>query len=129
MSMVAVGACQANGSRADLAIERFQFSNKLDACMELKPAQLQVAGDHISLLADVSYHDSIGSCTCMSALINYQVVDEFQVDGVKVENELMRAFKNTALNQGKYLSFIVSTEPDYEFKGRVSLRVSCRPAL
>ncbi|MBU6954658.1 DUF2195 family protein [Hahella sp. HN01] len=124
-----VGACQANGHRADLSIERFQFSNKLEACLELKPAKVQEDDDRITLLADVALHDSIASCTCMSALINYQVVDEFEVDGVKIENELLRAFKNTALIQEKHLSFIISTEPDYEFKGHVSVRVSCRPAL
>ena len=118
-----VGACQATD---EIPLDKFHLDNTLSACIQFTPQSVLVTDASIVLQVKASQSKSLAECLCMSTLMDYRVVDEYEIDGITIQNELVRGFKNS-VSSNQSVNIVVATDEGYVPEGDITISLKCRP--
>lgn len=125
MLLPLAASCHAQDSNN--LLQKVELSNKLYSCLKLEPQKVQRTEAGIELMVKAESRKPLAECLCMSTLMDYSAVDHYQVEGRKLQTELVSGFKNSLDAQDGSLTFLISTDQSYIPKGEIAVSLKCRP--
>ena len=79
------------------------------------------------LMTKTNFKKVTAYCGCKSRLLYYRVNETPNIKGGGIKLERMRGLKNTRTAKDKALEFIISTDNDISYTGKVEIEIGCSP--
>lgn len=111
-----------SGQKLPEAVE-IDLQNGLSACVDLKLGQVKRQANIVSFDARLSLHQSIGSCGCMPALVNFTA--SVEVNGIR--QKLQRGI--ISLARGGDRTLILASDQNLIAGKDVRVELSCTGPL
>lgn len=103
------------------------IENSVAKCIAVTPVSVTNIGEAVLLTTRVKFQQLTAYCGCKSRLLDYSVTEIHSVAGRDIKMDRIQGIKNTRLVLEKGLNFIIATDTDMIYSGKIVLKLGCHP--
>lgn len=118
-------ACRANDA---IRLADISFINHVEQCIGLSPDRVYKTKNGTVLVSRTDFKKVTGHCGCKNSLLSYRVTEIPDVNGPEIRLDRMHSMINSRTAKDKALEFMITSDPDIRYAGKIEIVVGCQPA-
>ena len=107
--------------------DKIKIINHVDKCIGISPSRIEKTAHGMLMTTNTNFKKVTAYCGCKSRLLYYHVNEIPNIKGGGIKLERMRGLKNTHTAKDMALEFIISTDKDISYTGKIEIEIGCSP--
>ncbi|KPJ94069.1 MAG: hypothetical protein AMJ53_06025 [Gammaproteobacteria bacterium SG8_11] len=100
--------------------------NNVEDCVAFASQNIEKTSNGIVLHSKAEFKKSTANCGCTSLLLSYNVSEKISIEGEEIEYERLYAQKIAPSTNVNDYPFVISADPELNYRGKVTLKVNCK---